>query len=180
MISQLDFYIEDVLNPKVLIIKDSSFYNPDIVPTNPQLVIQYPGSQNYVITSAGINFTYTINSNTIGLTHVYTSSALADLPDGLWTIKYSICPNDDLFVEYTFLRNTKQLIKYHNLFCSLEIQKCNRKEYEEELKKLRELKQKIDAAVYLAECGKYNQAIELYDANCHTLDSMSQTCKCYG
>ena len=180
MISQLDFYIENILNPKVLIIKDSSFYNPDIVPTDPKIVIQYPGSSKYVTTNVGIHFSYVINSNTIGLTNVTNSNSLADLPDGLWTIKYSICPSDELFVEYTFLRNTKQLIKYHNLFCSLEIQKCNRKEYEEQLKNLIKIKQKIDAAVYLAECCKYNQAIELYDSICEELKDLSHTCKCYG
>ena len=52
---------------------------------------------------------------------------LADLPtDGLWTIKYSICPNAELYVEYTFLRNVKQLIKYHSLFCQIEIDRCNK------------------------------------------------------
>lgn len=179
MISQLDFYVEDILNPKVLIIKDSSFYNPDIVPTSPEITIKYPGSTNYITTPVGTGFTYTINSNTIGLTRVNLADSLTVLPDGLWTIRYSICPNDELFVEYTFLRNTKQLIKYHNLFCSLEIHKCNRKEYEIQLKLLREIKQKIDAAKYLAECGKYTQSIELYDAVCMILDGLSSTCNCY-
>ena len=34
MISQLDIYIESILNPKILIVKDASWYNPDINPTN--------------------------------------------------------------------------------------------------------------------------------------------------
>ncbi len=180
MISQLDFYIEEILNPKVLIIRDASFYNPDIVPTGAQLTVQYPGSDRYVTIPVSTNFTYTINSNTLGITSVLTSEGLVELPDGLWTIRYSICPNDELFVEYTFLRNTKQLIKYYNLFCSLEIQKCNKKEYEKELEKLRLIKQKIDAAKYLADCEKFTQSLELYDAVCILLNELTSTCKCYG
>ena len=41
---------------------------------------------------------------------VNKKNALSNLPDGLWTIKYSICPNDSLFVEYTFLRNINLIL----------------------------------------------------------------------
>jgi hypothetical protein len=37
---------------------------------------------NYVNIPVGKNFSYIINSNTIGLTNVNNSDALSDLPDG--------------------------------------------------------------------------------------------------
>lgn len=180
MISQLDIYIEDVLNPKVLIVKDASYYNPDITPSEATLVVQYPSSSNYISIPVGINFTYTINSNTLGITNAIRSENLADLPDGIYTIRYSICPNDELFVEIKFLRNVKQLIKYYNSFCALEITKCDHKAYTEELNKLREIKQYIDTAKYLADCGKYTQAIEVYNYADELLDKFNSNCNCYG
>jgi len=179
MISQLDIYIEKILNTKILVVKDCSFYNPEIVVTKAKLDLQYPNSSNYVNIPVGKNFSYIINSNTIGLTNVTNSDALSDLPDGIWTIKYSICPNDELYVEYTFLRNIKQLIKYHNLFCQIEIDKCNKKQYLEDLKKIREIKDLIDAAQYLADdCGKYEKSIELYNEAEEMLNEFTNDCKC--
>lgn len=179
MISQLDIYIEKILNPKLLIVKDASYYNSDIAVTNAKLDLQYPSSHQYVNIPVGKGFTYIINSNTIGLTSVNNSDALADLPDGLWTIKYSICPNDELYVEYTFLRNVKQLIKYHNLFCQIEIDRCNKKHYFDDLKTIRDIKDLIDAAQYLADdCGKYEKAIELYNYADGLLSEFTKDCKC--
>jgi len=179
MISQLDIYIEKILNPKLLIVKDASWYNPDIAVTNAKLDLQYPNSLDYVNIPVGKNFTYVINSNTIGLTNVTRTDALSELPDGLWTIKYSICPNDELFVEYTFLRNVKQLIKFHNLYCQIEIEKCNKKNYLEDLKTIRSIKDIIDAAQYMADdCGKYEKAIELYDYADGLLSEFTKDCKC--
>jgi len=179
MISQLDIYIEKILNPKLLIVKDCSYYNPDIVVTNAKLEVQYPRSNSYINIPVGKNFSYIINSNTIGLTNSNTHEGLSDLPDGIWTIKYSICPNNELYVEYTFLRNVKQLIKYHNLFCKIEVDKCNRKQYLEDLKKIREIKDIIDAAQYLADdCGKYEKALELYNHADSLLDEFTNNCKC--
>lgn len=179
MISQLDIYIENILNPKILVVKDCSYYNPDIVVTNAKLDLKYPNSDTYINIPVGKNFSYIINSNTLGLTNVTNSDALSDLPDGLWTIEYSICPNDELYVEFTFLRNIKQLIKYYNLFCQIEIDKCNKKHYLEDLKKIREIKDLIDAAQYLAnDCGKYEKSIELYNEAEEMLNEFTNDCKC--
>ena len=127
MISQLDIKVEELLNSKILIVKDASWYNPEIAVTNARIDLQYPGSTDYFSIPVGKNFNYVINSNTLNITNVTHSDNLSELPDGIWTIKYSICPNDELFVEYTFLRNTKQLIKWHNLYCSIQIDRCAKK-----------------------------------------------------
>lgn len=180
MISQLDIYIDKVLNPQILIVKDASWYNPDVPVTNAYLDIKYPAATDrYTTIRVGREFSYVINSNTLGITSATTSDGLVNLPDGLWTIRYSICPNDELFVEYTFLRNVKQLIKYNNLYCALEISKCSKKHYTEEIKKLREIKDLIDAAEYQADCGKYTQALELYDYAEEQITQFSNGCNCF-
>lgn len=179
MISQLDIKVEELLNSKILIVKDASWYNPEIAVTNARIDLQYPGSTDYFSIPVGKNFNYVINSNTLNITNVTHSDNLSELPDGIWTIKYSICPNDELFVEYTFLRNTKQLIKWHNLYCSIQIDRCVKKKYFEELKKIREIKDIIDAAKYLADCGKYEKSIELYDYADLLMDEFSSNCNCF-
>jgi hypothetical protein len=179
MISQLDIYVDKVLNPKVLIVKDASWYNPDVPVTNAALDIKYPGSTNNVHIPVGRGFSYIINSNTLGLTNTTTSAALTDLPDGLYTIRYSICPNDELFVEYTFLRNVKQLVEYNNLYCAIEIEKCNKKHYTQDLEQLRSIKDMIDAAEYQADCGKYTQAIDLYNYAESLLKEFTNGCNCF-
>lgn len=179
MISQLDIYVDKVLNPKILVVKDASWYNPDVPVTNAVLDLQYPGSTQYVHIPVGRGFSYIINSNTLGITNTTQSSNLTELPDGLYTIRYSICPNDELFVEYTFLRNVKQLIQYNNLYCALEIERCNKKHYTEELAKLRSIKDLIDAAEYQADCGKYDQSINLYNYAQGQLDEFTKGCNCF-
>lgn len=178
MVSQIDINIEEVLNPKVLIVNDVSFYNPDVEVSNSFMEIRFPGSVKYVHIPVAKEFRYIINSNTLGITNVTHSELLAELPDGLYVINYSICPNAELFVEYKFLRNTQQLVKWHNAYCSLELEKCNRKQYAEELEKLREIKEYILAAKMLAECNRYTDAINLYNATEEMLNAFEGKCKC--
>ncbi|MCA9495585.1 MAG: hypothetical protein KC589_01470 [Nanoarchaeota archaeon] len=178
MITQLDIYIDEVLNPKLLIIKDTSWYNPDIVPSNGVIDVKNPIDNKIYSIPVGKDFLFTVNSNTLNITNVSDFKQLKELPDGIWTVKYSICPNQELFVEYSFLRNTKQTIKWMNLYCKLDLEKCNKKNYQEELKSLRDIKDLIDAAKYKADCGKYEQSLELYDRANQLLDSFSGKCKC--
>lgn len=157
MISQLDIYIDQVLNPNLLIVKDASYYNPDIEVTNAIIEFKIPGSNLYYTFETEPGFTEIINSNSIGLTSSIDNN-LAALPDGIWTIKYSICPNEELYVEYTFLRNVQQLVKYYNKFCELD--KCKETE---EFNKLQEIYTYIKGAEYKANCSQYQHAIELYE-----------------
>ena len=162
MISQLDIYIDkQFLNPKLLVIKDGSYYNPDIEVTNAYLEILPPGFHENILLEVEPNFLEIIDSNILELTTPCKDKSLSELSDGLWTIRYSICPNDKLYVEYTFLRNVKQLIEFRKLYCELE--SCPSNELEEKLKKLKIIESYIKGAEYKAECGQYNQSLELYD-----------------
>ena len=61
----------------------------------------------------------------------------------------------------------------------MQIDRCAKKKYLEELKKLREIKDIIDAAKYLADCGKYEKSIELYDYADTLLSEFSSNCNCF-
>ena len=162
MISQLDIYIDrQLLNPNLLVVKDASYYNPDIEVTNAYLEILPPGFRENLLIEVDPRFIEILDSNSLNLTSPCKDNSLSELPDGLWTIRYSICPNDKLYVEYTFLRNTKQLIEFQKLYCALN--HCSSLELENKLKELEVINSYIKAAEYKAECGQYKQALELYD-----------------
>lgn len=93
---------------KTLAILDTSFY--PVVPVSPTLLITVPGF-NAVQFPFTINQVNIFNSYSLGLSSVNTVEGLLDLPDGLYTLHYSIAPNDQLFVE-----------KYHLQTCKLEYQ----------------------------------------------------------
>lgn len=180
MISQLDIYVDtQLLNPKILVVKDASFYNPDIEVSGGFIEIQYPGSNNYVSFDVLSGFTEILNSNTLGITNVNSASNLADLPDGIYTIKYAICPYDELFVELTFLRNTLQLIDYVNAYCKLDLNKCSVKDYDKALSELQQIYALIKAAEYSAYCCKYEQAITLYNKADSLLEKLGGDCNCH-
>ena len=65
MISQLDIYIEKILNSKLLIVKDASYYNSDVAVTNAKLDLQYPNSNEYVNIPVGKNLHYKFKYNRI-------------------------------------------------------------------------------------------------------------------
>jgi hypothetical protein len=176
METQLDIYVdEELLNPNILILKDISYYNPEIEVSGGLLDILIPGSDSYLTYEVPSGFFEIINSNTLEITND-CSSNLAELPDGIWTIKYSV--EGGYFVEYSFLRNTQQKIKYANSFCSLDINKCSHREYKAKFDDLKEINNLINAAKYLAYCCKYDRATKLYNIANELLDNLFDNCNC--
>jgi hypothetical protein len=107
MVSRLNFDIIDTHDFKTLGIVDTSWYNPDITIETPTIEIQAPG---YVYSASPFFMVKALNvynSNGLGITKASCEEELVDLPDGLWKIKYSICPNDKLFIEKFFLKTDK-------------------------------------------------------------------------
>lgn len=121
MTSNLDFNIFDTHSFKTLGIIDTSYYNPDIKIEGYKIEIQAPG---YTYFSSPFFMPKTLNifnSNSLGITRADCEDQLVDLPDGLYRIKYSICPNDLLFTEKFLLRTDKLECGYTQLFLNLEL-----------------------------------------------------------
>ena len=107
MVSKLNFNIVDTHDFKTLGIVDTSWYNPDITVETSTIEILPPG---YTVAASPffmIKALNVYNSNGLGITRASCEEDLVDLPDGLWKIKYSICPNDKLFIEKFFLKTDK-------------------------------------------------------------------------
>ena len=121
MVSRLNFDIVDTHNFKTLGIVDTSWYNPDITVETPTIEIQVPG---YTYTASPyfmIQALNVYNSNGLGITKASCEEELVDLPDGLWRIRYSICPNNELYIERFFLKVDKIQCRYTQAFLSLDL-----------------------------------------------------------
>ena len=157
MISKLSFNIIDTHDFKTLGIVDTSWYNPDITIETPTLEIFAPGfiyaaSPFFMIKALNI-----YNSNGLGLTKASCEEELIDLPDGLWKIKYSICPNDKLSIERFFLKTDKLQCKYTQAFLNLDLSQVDS---DVELKKRRNLED-IELFIQGAIAASNNQNAKL-------------------
>jgi hypothetical protein len=120
MISRLGFDIIDTHDFKTLGIVDTSWYNPDITIETPTIEILPPGYKSAVSPFFMPRSLNIFNSNGVGITKATCEDELIDLPDGLWKIKYSICPNDKLFIEKFFLKTDKLQCRYAQAFLNLD------------------------------------------------------------
>ena len=97
-----------------------------------------------------------------------TGGVKSALPDGNYYIKFSVAPNQSVYVAYNYFRNNKQLASYGELITLLNTNKPNisTRDYAEFRKNILTLKQEIDAAKYLAE-NKFMQdeALLVYAEN---------------
>jgi hypothetical protein len=161
----LSLEVPTVMNTCILSINDTSVYS-DIVPIACEtLNITVPGYSysNQFDVSAGFNQIFTacdlqLQTNQCG-------EQYAPLPDGLYIIKYSVSPNDLVYVEYNHLRITNALIRYNKALCSLDLAACDPPaKIKEKLEKLRFIKMYLDAAKAKVEfCLEAQQGMTLYN-----------------
>lgn len=164
MTSELLLDFPDTGDVRTLRVNDSSFYNPNITVECGLLQVTAPGyieSINFDVDKA---FSIVLNSSNLRLAKVKIYRDLTALPDGIYTFKYSINPNERLWVEYDTLRVNNILQTYYSKLCAVKILPSpNSKEIKAKLKELREIKSFIDVAVAeVGVCGNRNRGMELY------------------
>lgn len=162
MVSRLSFNIVDTHDFKSLGIVDTSWYNPDITIETPTIEILPPGyvysaSPFFMIKALNI-----YNSNGLGITKASCEEELIDLPDGLWKIRYSICPNDKLFIERFFLRTDKIMCRYTQAFLNLDLNNCDNPIQKDKKKKLDEIEFYITGSIAAANNQNAKLASDLY------------------
>jgi hypothetical protein len=162
-IHQLSLDIPCTNNPRVFRIFDTSLYDPDIPVKCPLLQITSPGFNQPVNIEVLPNFNLVLNACTLGVQVHDCGQTSQVLSDGIYVIRYSVSPNDKVFVEYTHLRTTQFVNKYNQMLCKLEISACEPSaEIKEKLKELRLIKSFIDAAkVKVEECHENELGMEL-------------------
>lgn len=179
MVSRLNFDIIDTHDFKTLGIVDTSWYNPDITVETPTIEIQVPGYTYAASPFFMIKALNVYNSNGLGITKASCEEELIDLPDGLYKVKYSICPNDKLFIEKFFLKTDKIMCRYTQSFLSLDLNFPTGSEEEiTKRKKLSEIEFYITGAISAANNQNAKLANDLYKKADHLLDQFGKCGVC--
>ena len=152
---------------------DISEYPTNFNVTNPTFEITPPGfpTINVPFTPKEANIYFADDLN------ISTSDCTA-LPDGLYTVKYSINPSLNLSVEKTILRIEQFKCKYYNVFLATDLEcQCSKEKLMEKKKGLQKAKLFIEGAVAGANNGDYLNSFKLYQKATSILDSISD-CNC--
>lgn len=159
----LSLEVPDTNNCTVFRVFDTSSYSSDLDVTCATLQITSPGFNEAVSISVLPGFNLILNGCTLGLQTSNCGTVNERLPDGIYTIRYSVSPNDKVYVEYNYLRVCQTLNKYFNELCKLELAACEpQADVKEDLQELRLIKSFIDAAKAKVEiCNNPAQGIEL-------------------
>jgi len=172
----LSLEVPDVANCEILRIYDTSTYADNLGIDCPELLITPPGFHQAALIKVEPNFDLNItacaltvggtaNTQTVSLQSTNCGTERVQLQDGIYIIKYSVSPNDKVYVEYNYLRTTILLSTYYKKLCELDITPCEptstRKQLLAEMKYIRTL---IDAAKAKVEyCQSPNEGMELYN-----------------
>ncbi len=154
----LDLITLDTHNNYTLAIGDISTYPTGYNVVNPSLEITPPGFKKQILsfTEKSINV---YNSFNLGLCAQELVST-TPLPDGIYTIRYSIHPIYKYNVEKTFLRVDNLQAKFDKVFLRSDINEPSIRN--KDFKILREINLNIDGAVAAANTCSFKLAMELY------------------
>lgn len=119
----LSFEILNTGNPKTLVFLDSSDYYEE--PERPLLEITLPGYNKYFLVNVVARKVNTFNSNTIGMTETLSSHNLVNLPDGVWTLKFKVCPYDKVYIQKYHLRTVTLEEQIANIFEYMDLSDCD-------------------------------------------------------
>jgi hypothetical protein len=179
MTHKLSLEIPTVLNICILKVFDTSVYTELLPVTCSTLQVTVPG----FTTAENIPFTPgsspVLTACGLGLQNTNCDTELYAIPDGIYIIKYSVSPNDVLYVEYNHLRITKALNRYTSILCDLELAACEPSEkIKKKLDKLNEIKNYLDAAKAKVEyCHEPDKGMTLYNYAIKLLDKLEcKTC----
>lgn len=160
---QLSLEVPDTNNCSVFRILDTSIYDEHLDVTCPKLEITSPGFNEPVVIDVLPGFNLILNACTLGIQTSGCGSVSERLPDGIYTIRYSVSPNDKVFVQYHYLRICQILNKYFNELCKVELAACEPDaDVKAQLDELRLIKSFIDAAkAKVEQCNDLQEGMEL-------------------
>ena len=172
---ELGLNIPDILNTCVIKIEDVSDYSDLLEVTCPLLQITPPG------------FTFAVQFHDLPnlFTKIYNAADLKigsagdPLPDGVYVIRYSVSPNDKVFIEYNYLRIAVIMNTYYDVLCALELTTCEPDiDIKEKLNELRYIRMLIDGAKSKVEyCHSITEGMDLYNYALKLLNRLDcQTC----
>jgi hypothetical protein len=160
---QLSLEVPDTNNCTLFRIFDTSIYDSHVPFKCGSLQITSPGYNQPVSIDVTPSFNLILNGCTLGIQTSNCGTISEILPDGIYTIKYSVSPNSQVYVEYHYLRICQINNKYFSELCKLELAACEpQADVKEQLNELRLIKSFIDAAkAKVEQCDDLQQGMDL-------------------
>lgn len=173
----LSLEVPFVMNPCILKIFDTSVYSDLIPVTCPTLNITVPGFGYSVQIDTTENFVETLTACDLQLQTTDCGSVNVDIPDGVYIIKYSVSPNEAVFVEYNHMRITQAMNKYYNILCDVDANACDPPfKIKQRLEELRLIYMYLQAAKGKVEfCHEPQKGMSLYNYALKLLNKMNCT-----
>lgn len=164
----LDLIFLDSHSAKHLVIGDSSNYSNYTVST-PTIEITLPntGTKSLTFVAGSIQL---YDSNTLGIT-CGAECDTVDLPDGIWTIKYSIYPAFRNYVQKTFLRVDQLLAKFDTAYVKLDFMNCDQQIKKQNKDFLFTIQEYISGAIAAANKCANKLAMQMYRKANEQLDN---------
>lgn len=171
----LSLEIPTVSNCDLLCIKDTSQYSKDLAVDCEELLITLPGYSVPVLIKVNKGFDMCLTACVLALQTVNCGTTQEKIPDGIYIIRYSVSPNEKVFVEYNHLRTTRILTQYYEVLCGLDIEPClPDSEKQDLLAEMHYIKTMIDAAVANVEfCQSSAQGMQIYNFAKARLDKIT-------
>jgi len=168
----------DTLNKCILRIVDTSVYNSQIPVKCLLLQITLPGFNTPVqFTDPDLQpgFTLNLTACDLGIQTANCGTSYNDLPDGIYIIKYSVSPNEYVYVEYNHLRETKALNKVQAVYCDLDLGTCDPPvQLKQRLERIQFIQQYLKAAkAYVEYCNQPRKGMELYNYAVKLLEKLT-------
>ena len=154
------------MNDCILPIIDTSIYADKVDVECAYLDVLPPGFSHAVRLDAAPGFcTWKITACDLGLQKLSCGDIFAELPDGVYAIKYSVKPNEYVFVEYNHLRITAAMNKLNNVLCAITGGNCDpTPKIKERLKEVRFIEMLLKAAKAKVEfCHTPKEGMDLYE-----------------
>jgi len=172
----LSLDILDTLNECVLCIMDTSIYADKPAVECPYLDVLVPGFTCAVRLDVEPDFCkLCLTACDLELQTEDCGLVFNLLPDGVYVVRYSIAPNEYVYVEYNHLRTATIMNTFNKVLCALDVANCDPlPEVKEKLKELRLIEMLIKAAKSQVEfCHTPGRGMDLYEYAKRRLDKLA-------
>ena len=161
----LSLEIPTISNSGLLCIKDTSQYSTELAIDCSELLITLPGYKQTVLIKVDSGFDMCLTACALSTQTVDCGTVQSNLPDGIYVIRYSVSPNDKVFVEYNHLKVTQLMTSYYEVLCDLDVHACQPNSTKQSLlAELGYIRTMIDAAVSNVEyCQSAAHGMQLYN-----------------
>ena len=163
-------------NDQILHLFDTSVYADGLGVTCPQMVVNVPGFNTPIQLEPNQNFNLALNGVDLNIINPL-ADYLPALPDGIYTINYSVAPNKLVFVEIDYLRTVLLDQKILRFRCALGLGPCTPDDKtNKQILQLNEIEDYLKAARAYVHCNQPEKAIELFNYAQKLLTRLTANC----